>query len=618
MKLICKECGKEFEGRTKRQEYCKGPHVSVCAVCGRRFEYTCSPKFKPATCSKECKYEFMKRRNIEKYGVENVSQIPEVRRKKSIVNSGEAAKAKSMQTCMERYGHPYAMQSPEMKKKLSDKLKSPEVRKKTAETFMKHRGYKHLFADPTFREEHGCNTVSYNPEIREKAKETIQARYGVEYVSQIPEAKERAKETRKRTMLEKYEVATLFSTQYSKDMILEDYGVDNVGKSTHARVAVGEAKSRFYAEDGNPVDSSYERDVYNFCLRNNIPFEYQAVSIPYEYQGKQHVTIIDFLIDGILVECKGGHLLNGLFDPGLEVPMHVKLDVYRKHAVVVVTDSEGSRVIGKKNSSESNGFKYRDKCPNPLIGVDISLFTNNLEFPYRADRPPCFYDVRVDGQKSIHEAFFDGQLRWKMIKNRIEYSGGFIDAKQVLTAFNVTRTCKQPSWFSKSLAKDLISKYCTSDVIVDPFAGYGARADAAHELNREYIGIDFNKSLVDWHHEHGRDCISWGDANEFKYDGDCSVFICPPYSDPETGRCFEDYNFEGFDDAAKAKSQCDWLKIVMKNVPNAGEYVMVCKIVDSGWEQFIVGTKNNRSHFGSNNEYVIRVSREARDKALGA
>ena len=147
MKLICKECGKEFEGRTKRQEYCKGRHVSVCAVCGRRFEYTCSPKFKPATCSKECKYEFMKRRNIEKYGVEKVSQIPEIRRKKSIVNSGEAAKAKSVQTCIERYGHPYVMQSPEMKKKLSDKLKSPEVRKKTAETFIKHRGYKHLFAD---------------------------------------------------------------------------------------------------------------------------------------------------------------------------------------------------------------------------------------------------------------------------------------------------------------------------------------------------------------------------------------------------------------------------------------------------------------------------------------
>ena len=577
MKLICKECGKEFEGRTKRQEYCKGPHVSVCAVCGRQFEYVCSPKFKPATCSKECKYEFMKRRNIEKYGVENVSQIPEVRRKKSIVNSREAAKAKSVQTCMERYGYPYAMQSPEMKKKLSDKLKSPEVRKKTAETFMKHRGYKHLFADPTFREEHGCNTVSYNPEIRERAKETIQARYG-----------------------------------------LEDYGVDNVGNSTYARVAVNKATSRFYAEDGNPVDSSYERDVYNFCLRNSIPFEYQAVSISYEYQGKQYVTIIDFLIDGILVECKGGHLLNGLFDPGLEVPMHAKLDVYRKHSVVVVTDLEGSRVIGKKNSSESNGFKYRDKCPNPLIGIDISLFTNNLEFPYRADRPPCFYDVRVDGQKSIHEAFFDGQLRWKMIKNRIEYSGGFIDAKQVLTAFNVTRTCKQPSWFSKSLAKDLISKYCTSDTIVDPFAGYGARADAANELNKKYIGIDFNKSLVDWHQEQGRDCISWGDANEFKYDGDCSVFICPPYSDPDTGRCFEDYNFEGFDDAAKGLSQCDWLKIVMKNVPNAREYVMVCKIVDSDWEQFIVDTKNNRSHFGSNNEYVIRVSREDRDKALSA
>lgn len=37
----------------------------------------------------------------------------------------------------------------------------------------------------------------------------------------------------------------------------------------------------------------------------------------------------------------------------------------------------------------------------------------------------------------------------------------------------------------------------TSDVIVDCFAGCGARADATKELHRTYIGIDFNPELVD-------------------------------------------------------------------------------------------------------------------------
>ena len=215
--------------------------------------------------------------------------------------------------------------------------------------------------------------------------------------------------------------------------------------------------------------------------------------------------------------------------------------------------------------------------------------------------------MRVDGQLSAFEAFQDEKLRWKMIKNRIEYSGGFIDAGQILNAFNVTRTCKQPSWFSKSLAKHIISEYCSSDIIVDPFAGWGARADAANELHRTYVGCDFNKELVEWHHSKGRTNIQYGDAKEFKFSSECSVFICPPYSDPKTGRCFEDYNFDGFDASAKAITQCQWLQIVMNNVPNAREYVMVCKIVDEGWEKYIVDTKQNRSHFGTNNEYVLVV-----------
>ena len=124
-----------------------------------------------------------------------------------------------------------------------------------------------------------------------------------------------------------------------------------------------------------------------------------------------------------------------------------------------------------------------------------------------------------------------------MILNRINYSGGFIDAKQVLTAMNVTRTCKQPSWFSKQLASRIIQQYCTSNVIVDTFAGWGMRHDAAIELGKQYIGLDFNKELVDWHQEHGRN-ILWGDANQFRYEEECSVFICPPYSDSRAGQAY--------------------------------------------------------------------------------
>lgn len=51
----------------------------------------------------------------------------------------------------------------------------------------------------------------------------------------------------------------------------------------------------------------------------------------------------------------------------------------------------------------------------------------------------------------------------------------------------------------------------------------------------------------------------------------------------------------------------------MKNIPNAREYVMVCKVVDEGWEKYIVGTKTNKSHFGANNEYILKLTQEEKE-----
>ena len=354
------------------------------------------------------------------------------------------------------------------------------------------------------------------------------------------------------------------------------------------------------ANDGKHFDSNYEVIVYEFCKRNNIPLQTQ-IPIKFKYNEKEHITFIDFKIDNYLFECKGGHLMKGVYDYK-GIPICEKLKVYKDNHIVIITDKLGSEIIPKPNSTESNGLKYLNKCPNPLIGVDIDLFKNQ-EIHYREDRPKCFYDVRVDGKRSVSEAWQDELLRWKMIKNRIDYVGGFIDNRQILTAMNVTRNCKQPSWFSKQYAKELIQKYITTNIILDPFAGWGTRCDACKELNIKYYGWDLNKELVDWHKEKGRlfetGCgIEYGDANNIKTDREnCSVFICPPYTD------FETY-FEGQD---LKTTQCKWLQIVMNNIPNAKEYLMVCKVVDPGFEKYIVEEKINKSHLGVNKEYVLLI-----------
>lgn len=444
-------------------------------------------------------------------------------------------------------------------------------------------------------EKYGTDVPSKNSKVKgklsdscKKAQEGIRKRnlekYGVENTSQLPEVRKKISNALKsEDCQEKFK-----STMRSR------YGVDFPMQSEELFKKHAKASKSAVALDGTKFDSIEEKDVYEFLVRNNVDFQTQ-VPITYKASdGTSRVTYVDFCIEGILFEVKGGHLLDGVFDYS-GVPIADKLNVYRKHHVVVITDEGHRSLFGKPNSNESNGLKYLNKCSYSLIGVDVSLFTNPV-FPYKGDRPKEFYDVEVSGQKSSYEAFFDEQIRLRMILNRVQYSGGFIDGNQVLTALNVTRTCKQPSWFSKAFAKRIIESFVTSDVVVDPFAGWGTRYDACVELGKLYVGSDLNKDLVNWHKSRGRD-IQYCDAKKFLYNKPCSVFICPPYQSTEYYGNFQDSSL----------TQCQWLQIVMNNVPNASEYVMVCKVVDSGWEKYVVDEKVNKSHFGVNKEYVIAV-----------
>lgn len=492
-------------------------------------------------------------------------------------------------------------------------IKSKEQRKlATIKYNMNKYGVEHPTKSKTVKEKqkqtnlkkYGSTSCLQNKEVNKKSKETMIKKYGTEYFTKSDKYKE--------TLLDRYDINNVYQLDYVKDKIketnLKRYGVDNPSKSKEIRSkSVRTSKSSRSKIDNSKFDSKYERDVYDFCLRNNIPIEDKQVPIKFEYNGKEHTTFIDFKIDGYLIECKGSHLLEGVFDYKQEVPIEKKLEIYKQNHVIIVTSD--SKIFPKAESEKSNGLKYLNKCPYPLIGIDIELF-RNPEFPYREDRPKCFYNVKVDNKPSALEAWTDEALRWKMIKNRINYVGGFINNKSILTAMNVTRTCKQPSWFDKKYAKDLIQKYITSDVILDPFAGWGTRCDVAKELNKKYYGWDLNKELVDWHHEKGRlfdtGCgIEYGDANNIKtIRENCSVFICPPYT-----------NFEIYFDGQDLKTtQCEWLQIVMNNIPNAKEYLMVCKIVDEGFEKYIVEEKVNKSHLGTNKEYVLLVPGNHQDE----
>ena len=591
-KKECKLCGKLFNASGSKS-ICDAPHYRRCVICGTSFEFNKASNI-PQTCSRKCSAELRKQK------IASQSKICEYCNKPftSTSNNTRFCSGPHFSNCLV-CGNQFEVDLKTTRLSDLPKTCSHECAiKLSQQTSMERYGV----PSP-------CQTIQARQAAREAAIQnqlqremTCLERYGVTNPAKAIQVRNKISQTISNQLIQ--QCATM---QYR-------YGVNYAMQSSKLYEKQRTSMSRCLTADGTVVDSSWEAIVYEFLTRNNIQFEYNSHSIPFEYNNEVRVTHIDFKVGDLLLEVKSPHLLEGVFDTAEKVPISKKLELYKQHHVVLVTSKSQRALFGKSNSSESNGLKYLNKCPEPLIGSDIDLF-DHPEFPYRSDRPQCFYNVKVDGKPSSFEAFFNESIRWKMILNRINYTGGFVDSNQILIAMNVTRTCKQPSWFSKSLATRLIEKYCTSDTIVDSFAGWGTRHDAAKELGKQYIGIDLNPELIDWHTQNGR-TISLGDATKFVFAENCSVFICPPYSDPKTGRCFEDYNFDRFTDSAKSLSQCDWLRTVMKNIPNANEYVMVCKIVDRGFEKYVTETLTNSSHLGKNHEYVIVVKNKDRLQAL--
>jgi len=48
-------------------------------------------------------------------------------------------------------------------------------------------------------------------------------------------------------------------------------------------------------KDGHAFRSSWELKFYDYCLNNNIKVEYEALRIPYEFEGSTHIYITDFI-----------------------------------------------------------------------------------------------------------------------------------------------------------------------------------------------------------------------------------------------------------------------------------------------------------------------------------
>lgn len=154
----CKWCNKEFIPRTSRQMYCDNTHYQKCVVCGKEFEIIPARDNTVKTCSKDCRYKLassnhdfdavMRKQRATlraKYGVNNAMQIDGVVDKIKTTNlkkygegnilASQYGKELSKKTIREKYGVDYVSQCPEIKRKMTASSRLSKLERRICDLF---------------------------------------------------------------------------------------------------------------------------------------------------------------------------------------------------------------------------------------------------------------------------------------------------------------------------------------------------------------------------------------------------------------------------------------------------------------------------------------------------
>lgn len=227
----CSICKEWFLPSKPSSRICNKIHYNNCPICGKQVEWNTTRSVEP--CSKECRKEATRRRNIDKYGCEHPMQNKEVQEH-------------HRQAMLDKYGVSSPLQSDEIKAKViatnqqqfgSDwALGSKHVIEKSRQTMIERYGGATTMESPqlkdkamaTFKERYGQDNPSKVAKFRQQAKETNLARYGVDNPMSNPDICMSAIKTR----IEHYgEYWPPEIDAKAKQTFLERYGVDNPAKS---------------------------------------------------------------------------------------------------------------------------------------------------------------------------------------------------------------------------------------------------------------------------------------------------------------------------------------------------------------------------------------------------
>ena len=159
------------------------------------------------------------------------------------------------------------------------------------------------------------------------------------------------------------------------------------------------------------------------------------------------------------------------------------------------------------------------------------------------------------------------------------------------------------SVFKPLLAQNLIEKYLYSvNEIFDPFSGFSGRMIGSENAKKKYVGQDIHEKHV----KESNEIIKYKNYKNstvivkdiFKDQGGKyeSLFTCPPYGGKEHWNKNND----------EIEKSCDeWIDICLEKY-KCKKYMFVVDKTEK-YKNYIVEKIENKSHFGSNFEYVILI-----------
>jgi hypothetical protein len=128
---------------------------------------------------------------------------------------------------------------------------------------------------------------------------------------------------------------------------------------------------------------------------------------------------------------------------------------------------------------------------------------------------PRMWSARVSRYLSPMDVFHDDELFRKAITRSLtiwprRFGANASSLRRILKTFTSTASVSN---YRPAVAKAIISKYSrNSSVVVDFSAGYGGRLLGALALDRQYVGIEVNKSQILGYRRMRRDIIAAGFA----------------------------------------------------------------------------------------------------------